>query len=117
MKKQILLTITACATAFAVHAQKRNCGTMEYHELRKLQNPMLEQVMQQQEALIRNATGQTVYPAIEGFTPTGTERDRELYRAAKERMLAGKPKAISKYSETELARMREEKRTRYYLIH
>jgi hypothetical protein len=117
MKKQILLTIAACTITVALHAQKRNCGTMEYLEYRKMMNPALDQIMLEQEEIISRAVNKTAYPVLEGFTPAGTINDRAYYRAAKEKMLAGKPKSASAYSEAELTKMREEKRTRYYSIH
>jgi hypothetical protein len=117
MKKTILL-LFAAASSFAVQAQHRNCGTMQYHEHRKSVNPALGKIMEGHEALIKSKTIEPVaLPYLPGFTATGNaESDQLAYRIAKINFLAAHPHTPKKQpGQSELNRLRDEKRKRNHI--
>lgn len=79
------------ASCFA-QTPARNCGTMEYYEMRKKADPSVEKRMHENELFtqewIKNHATKTSpaisFPAMEGFVPTGNEStDRINYANAK----------------------------------
>ena len=83
------MLIVMSAACFA-QSQSRNCGTMEHLEMTKKTDPTLQQRMdadeiKTQEWIQKHTVAKPVYPAIEGFTPTGNDAiDRLNYAKAKE---------------------------------
>jgi len=93
MKKVFLSVFVVGTLLTAAHAQTRNCGTMEYNELRKQQDPSLEKRMDDDEKLIqkwikenpaKEVTAKATLPAVPGFIATGNEElDKFNYAKAK----------------------------------
>ena len=99
MMKKVFLSVFVAGTLLTVaQAQTRNCGTTEYFELRKQQDPSLEKRMEENEKVIANwikehpaqaAPAKTEFPALPGFKSTGDEeQDRINYAIAKSKYLA-----------------------------
>ena len=97
--KKVFLTVFVTGTLLTVvQAQTRNCGTTEYYELRKQQDPSLEKRMDENEKLIakwieehpaKEVSAKAVLPALPGFKSTGDEeQDRINYAIAKSKYLA-----------------------------
>jgi hypothetical protein len=92
MKKIIFAVFAMLAWVPVLQAQQRNCGTMEYLEIRKKANPELEKKMADDEQKMRewisshpvNQASVVALPVLEGFTPSGNpETDRINYANAK----------------------------------
>jgi len=98
MKKVFLSVFMAGTLLTVVQAQTRNCGTTEYYELRKQQDPSLEKRMDTNEKLIakwikehpaQGGSAKAVLPSLSGFKSTGNEeQDRINYANAKSKYLA-----------------------------
>ncbi len=95
MKKIMLMISCSLGSLTGLHAQQRQCGTMEYLEYRKHQDPTLEQRMTDDEQRINewtkshpsHATAVNL-PALEHYAPTGhIEVDEKNYAKAKEAYL------------------------------
>ena len=81
-----------------VQAQTRDCGTTEYYELRKQQDPSLEKRMDENEKQIakwikehpaQGTSAKAVLPDVPGFIISGNEKqDRINYAIAKSKYLA-----------------------------
>ena len=88
------MLMISCGFGFltGLNAQQRQCGTMEYLEYRKQQDPTLEQRMAGDEQRIYEWTkshpshaSSVNLPALEQYTPTGhIETDEKNYAKAKE---------------------------------
>ncbi len=111
------MLIVLSASCFA-QSQNRNCGTMEYLEMQKKADSALQQRMEADEIKtqewIKNHTiAKPVYPAIEGFKPTGNDAiDKVNYAKAKEAYLAMHPdlRATSVTTENSNTEARERKK-------
>jgi hypothetical protein len=98
MKKVFLSFFVAATFLTVVHAQTRDCGTMEYYDLRKQQDPSVEKRMDENEKLIETwikdhpapaVSAKAVLPAVPGFIITANEKeDRINYANAKSKYLA-----------------------------
>ena len=98
MKKLFLSVFVAGALLTAAHAQTRHCGTTEYYELRKQQDPSLEKRMEENEKQIakwikehhaQGVSAKATLPAIPGFKASGNEeQDKINYANAKSKYLA-----------------------------
>jgi hypothetical protein len=99
MMKKVFLSVFVSATFLTVvQAQTRICGTTEYYELRKQQDPSLEKRMNENEKLIakwikehsaQGVSAKAVLPILPGFKSTGNEeQDRINYANAKSKYLA-----------------------------
>lgn len=123
-KLTIFISVFFAGTCIA--SAQRNCGTMDYLELRKKQDPALEQRMAVNEAKtqqwIREHPLESDFvklPAIPGFIPTGNiAHDRLKYAAAKKQMLdkeinSPSPAAVEQVKSTITA---DEKRKRNKFI-
>ena len=98
MKKVFLSVFMAGTLLTVVQAQTRNCGTTEYYELRKQQDPSLEKRMDANEKLIakwikehpaQGVSAKTVLPTLPWFKSTGNEeQDRMNYANAKSKYFA-----------------------------
>jgi len=90
MKKILLvLLMMASATCFA-QTQTRNCGTMDYYEMKKKSDPTFQKRMEADEQKVQewiksHPTNAASYPVINGFKATGnTALDNVNYAKAKE---------------------------------
>ncbi|MFI5219983.1 MAG: hypothetical protein ACHQNT_10890 [Bacteroidia bacterium] len=98
MKKLFLSVFVAGTLLTATQAQTRYCGTMEYYELRKQQDPSLEKKMEENEKQIakwikehpaQGVSEKAVLPPLPGFKISGNEkRDKINYAIAKSKYLA-----------------------------
>jgi len=97
--KKVFLSVFMTGTLLTVaQAQTRNCGTTEYYELRKQQDPSLEKRMEENEKQIAKwikehsasePSAKATLPAIPGFEASGNEElDRINYANAKSKYLA-----------------------------
>src|SRR6185503_3737563 len=97
MKKLFLSVFVAGTLLTAAQAQPRNCGTTEYYELRKQQDPSLEKRMEENEKQIakwikehpaQGVSAKVTLPAIPGFKASGNEeQDKINYANAKSKYL------------------------------
>ncbi len=123
MKKMFLPMLMLVSGSCFAQTPTRNCGTMEYYEMRKKSDPSFEKRMQENEILtqewIKNHTDKKTssdvsFPSLEGFTPTGNQSiDRINYANAKAIYLLKHPQ--TKNSQTNISadfdrKAREEKR-------
>jgi len=98
MKKVFLSVCVAGTLLTAAQAQTRNCGTTEYYELRKQQDPSLEKRTEENEKQIAKwikehsasePSAKATLPAIPGFEASGNEElDKINYAKAKAKYLA-----------------------------
>jgi len=99
MMKKVFLSVFVTGTLLTVaQAQTRNCGTTEYYELRKQQDPSLEKRMDENEKLIAKwikehsapeTSAKATLPAIPGFKASGNEaQDKINYANAKSKYIA-----------------------------
>ena len=99
MMKKVFLSIMMAGTLLTVvQAQTRDCGTTEYYELRKQQDPSLEKRMEENEKQIakwikehpaQEVSTKAVLPDLPGFKSAGNEeQDKVNYANAKAKYLA-----------------------------